>query len=472
MQAISVKQILDVAKGRFVCGRHDQEIREFSLDSRTIRRGDMFIAIKGERFDGHQFLREVTEKGALGIIVAEGYALPERLPQIVIRVKDTVDALGDIAGIYRRQFQGPVISVTGTVGKTGAKEFIAGVLSQRFRVHKTQGTLNNHIGVPVTLMALGSHFDVSVIELGMNRLGEIRRLASITQPDVGIITNVGPAHLEYLGSVESIVTAKAELLEVLGRDKLVILNGDNSYYSELRKNVRSRLITVGKGPKSDFQAVDLVMDKGNGRANFKIIAKPFNGILEVSLPVIGMHNIYPALIATAVGYGLGLKPDEIISGLMKISLPHMRMELREIAGIRIIDDCYNANPVSMAGALDTLAGLNTVGRKIFVCGDMLELGKDAARLHQELGRKVIECGVDRLVTIGKFSRYVSKVAIENGIGPEDIRDCETNTEAVEVLAHWLEPGDIVLVKGSRANRMEGIIKGIEEYYNVLEQLMV
>lgn len=471
MQPISVKEILDVTKGKLICGMHDQEIWGFSLDSRTIRHRDVFIAIKGTRFDGHQFLREAISKGALGIIIAEGYALPEHLPAVVIRVKDTIEALGDIAGCYRRKFEGSVISVTGTVGKTGTKEVIAGVLGQRFRVHKTQGTLNNHIGVPITLMGLNHQFDVAVIELGMNKSGEIRRLAAITQPDVGIITNVGPAHLEYIGTVENIVRAKAELLEALGKDRLAILNRDDNYYLDLKDSVRSRLVTVGKAPQSDFQAVDLALNK-DGCPNFKIIAKPFNEVLEVVLPVIGLHNVYPALIAAAVGYGLGLRPDEIINGLARVNLPEMRLELSQIAGIRIINDCYNANPVSMASALDTLAELDVTGRKIFVCADMLELGADAPWFHKDLGRKVTERGVNRLITIGNLSRFVSKVAIENGMNPEDVRDCENNIEAVEVLAHWLEPGDVMLIKGSRANHMEEIVKGIEEYYSVLEQLIV
>ena len=483
MRAVSVKEILDITEGKLVCGRADHEVRNFSLDSRAIKCGDMFIAIKGTRFDGHGFLEEVINKGVSGIIIEEGYALPEclsRLPSyngkrnllpIVIRVRNTIEALGNIAYLYRKRFQGPVIAVTGTVGKTGTKEVIAAVLAQKFRVHKNKGTFNNHIGVPITLMGLDSQFDVAAIELGMNRFGEIRNLAAITQPDVGIITNIGPAHLEYFGTVDNIAKAKAELLEVLEKDKLVILNRDDNYYVELKNAVRSRLISVGKDLRSDFQAVDLTLNK-DGYPKFKIIAKPFNEILEVTLPVIGLHNVYSALIAAVVGYGLGLRPDEIINGLMKISLPEMRLELRSIAGIRIMNDCYNANPVSMASAVDTLARLEITGRRILVCGDMLELGKDAPMFHRDLGNMVVEFGIDRLVTIGNLSRLVSRGAIENGMSSLDIRDCENNIEAVEVLVHWLEPGDVILIKGSRANHLEQIVNGIEEYYTVLEQIIV
>lgn len=471
MKALTIKEILDVTGGKLINGDLNQKIKDFSLDSRTIKRGDIFIAIPGSRFDGHQFLKEVVRKLASGIIIKEGYALPLALPKVVIRVKDTIEALGSIAGLYRKQFHGPLISITGSVGKTSTKEIVSAVLGQKFSVHKTEGTLNNHIGVPLTLMGLNSNSQVAVVELGMNKSGEIGYLANITRSDVGIITNIGPVHLEYLGDVEGIINAKSELLDLLGKDKLAVLNRDDVYFSKLSKNVKSRLITVGRHSHSDFQALDLVVCE-DGCLNFKIMAKPFSEILEVKLPIIGLHNIYPALIAAAVGYGLGLKANEIINGLGNIVLPKMRLELKEIAGIKVIDDCYNANPISMAGALDTLAEMKTSGKKIFICGDMLELGKDSVMFHEELGLKVSKCEINKLITVGNYSKSVSSKAIESGMSVEDVNECKNNIDVIEVLAHWLEPGDIVLVKGSRANHMEEIIKGIEECYNVLEQLII
>lgn len=473
MQTLLVKEILDAVKGKLISGAPDDAVTEFSLDSRTVKPGQVFIAIKGVNFDGHQFLSDVINKGAGGIIIGEGYGLPEILPCLAIRVKDTVTALGDIAGIHRKKFKGPVIAVTGTAGKTTTKEFIGTVLKRRFRVHKTQGTLNNHIGVPMTLMALDNAlFDTAVIELGMNRLGEIKELAGITKPDVGIITNIGPGHLEHLGSISNVIKAKAELLEVIEKEGLVILNMDNEYYPELKRYVRSRLITVGRNPLSDFQAEGLGIDKQTAHARFRIIAKPKSGILEIALPVIGMHNIYPALFAAAVGYGLGMRPSEIIEGLENVSLPEMRMEIHEVAGAKIIDDSYNANPMSMSNALDIVGAMDTKGRKIFVCGDMLELGKESARFHEEIGMKVVEKAVNKLITIGKLSADISKTALLHGMKQEDVRHCTDNREAIEVLAHWLEPSDTILIKGSRLNHMEEIVKGIKEYYAVFEQLIV
>lgn len=471
MQAVSVKEIVDITGGKLICGNTNTEIRDFSLDSRTLQPGAVFIAIKGNNFDGHQFIKEVINKGVIGIIVKSEFELPDNLPRIVIKVEDTIKAIGDIARIYRNRFKGPVIAVTGTVGKTTAKEFIATVLEEKFHVHKTKGTLNNHIGVPTTLWGLESEHGVSVIELGMSGTGEIKYLADIAQPDVGVITNIGPAHLLQLGSVENIIAAKAELLTSMRGNGLVVLNRDNEYFTQLRDKTRCRFVTVGKHLESDFQTIDLAVDK-ESLIVFKILVKPFSDILEVKLPVIGLHNIYPALVSVAIGYGLGLKPEEIINGLAKIELPKMRLELKEIAGIKIIDDCYNANPISMASALETLSMWRDAGKKILVCSDMLELGQDACIYHKELGKQVVKSKIDRLITIGELSELVSGTAVECGMASDYVRHCKNNIEAVEVLGKWLEPGDVILVKGSRARRMEEIVKWIEEYYSTLERLIV
>lgn len=471
MQAVSVKEIVDITKGRLICGNPNTEIRDFSLDSRALLPGSVFIAIKGNNFDGHQFIKDAIKKGAIGIIVKSAFELPDGLPRVVIKVEDTVKAVGDIARIYRNRFKGPVIAVTGTVGKTTAKEFIATVLEQKFHVHKTLGTLNNHIGVPTTLWGLEPEHEVSVIELGMSGLGEIKYLADIVQPDVGVITNIGPAHLLQLGSIEKIIKAKAELLTGMKENGLVVLNMDNDYFTHLQERTRTRLVTVGKRHESDFQAIEIAVDR-KGHIRFKILAKPFSDILEVELPVIGLHNIYPALTSVAIGYGLGLKPEEIINGLAKIKLPSMRLELKEIAGIKVIDDCYNANPISMASALETLSMWKDCGRKIFVCSDMLELGQDAVVYHKELGKQVVKCKVDKLITVGELSEFVSSAAVEFGMSPGSVNHCKDNIEAVTVLGKWFEPGDVILVKGSRARHMEEIVKGIEEYYSTLEKLIV
>lgn len=471
MQEIFVREILEFTKGKLICGNFSISIGEFSLDSRTLVHGDLFIAIKGAHFDGHQFIREAIKKGAIGIIVEDTFELQSNLPGIVVKVKDTIKALGDIARIYRSRFKRSLIAITGTVGKTTTKEFIATVLEEKFCVHRTQGTLNNHIGVPITLMGLEPRHEVCVIELGMSSLGEIKYLASISQPDVGVITNIGPAHLERLGSIENIIEAKSELLDNMCGDGLVVLNRDNNYFTQLRSRTGCRIITIGRHHDADFQAVDIAVENG-GNINFKIIAKPFNDILEIKLPVIGVHNIYPALTSVVIGYGLGVSPEEIINGLAKIKLPKMRFELKEIAGIKIIDDSYNANPMSMDSALETFSMYERGGRKIFVCSDMLELGQDSILYHRELGEKVVKHKINKLITIGELSSIVSATAIGCGMPSGCARHCKDNIEAVGVLGEWLEPGDVVLIKGSRAMHLEEITKGIEEYYSTLEKLIV
>lgn len=471
MQAVSVKEVVDITKGELIRGDPYEYIQNFSIDSRTLIPGDVFIAIKGNHFDGHQFVKDVIRKGAKGIIIEDGFNLPDYLPSIVVKVKDTIRAMGDIARLFRNRFKGPVIAITGTVGKTTTKEIVSCVLGKRLSVHKTQGTLNNHIGVPITLWGLEVGHSVCIMELGMSNIGEIKYLADIVRPDVGVITNVGPAHLEKLGCIENVVKAKAELLEVMPPEGLIILNRDDPYFSQLEARTTCRLVTVGRHHESDFQAVDIKMVDG-ANLEFKVIAKPFSDILDVRTPIIGLHNIYPSLIAIAIGYGFRMAPEDILSGLIDVKLPKMRLELKEIAGIKVLDDSYNANPISMQGALETLCTFSPTGKRIFVCGDMLELGKDALKYHKELGRQIVKYKVDRLVTIGRLSKIVSSSAIDCGMQAEYVRHCNDNVEAVSVLAHWLEPGDIVLVKGSRLMHMEEITKGMEEYYSTLEKLIV
>lgn len=471
MYDLTIEEIIKGTGGKLVKGNLQTSVNKFSINSRTLEPLDIFIAIKGNRFNGHRFVGEGIEKGALGIIVDHTFEIPEKLPEIVIKVEDTLGALGDIARIVRMKFQGPIIAVTGTVGKTTTKEVIASVLSEKYCVHKTKGTLNNKVGVPLTLCQLNQKHGVGIIELGMSELGEIEYLTQISQPDVGVITNVGPAHLEQLHSIENIARAKSELIDVMGSNGLLILNKDCDYFDQFKKKVRNRLVTIGRSPRADFQAIDIkVGEKGN--ASFKILVKPFHDILEIELPVVGIHNVYTALIAVAIGYGLGMGPERIISGLSKIKLPSMRLEVREVAGIKIINDCYNANPVSMRSALETLSALKTSGKKIFVCGDMLELGDSAHDFHKEIGKLSAELGTDKIITIGELSKIISEGTLQCGMDKNSVRHCKNNIEAVTVLSEWLEPGDIVLVKGSRANYMEQISRGIEEYYSTLDKLIV
>jgi UDP-N-acetylmuramoyl-tripeptide--D-alanyl-D-alanine ligase len=471
MQALSVKEILKYTNGKLILGSPDKEISKISLDSRTISAGDLFIAIKGDNFNGHDFIEDVINKGASGIIVKDSFLAPQKLPSVVIGVPDTVKALGDIARILRDKFQGSVIAITGTVGKTTTKECIFAVMSEKFCTHKTEGTLNNHIGVPMTLWEMGSKYDIGIVELGMSNLGEIRNLAKITQPDVGVITNIGPGHLEGLGSIENVFEAKAELLEVMGESGLAVLNRDDAFFKGLEKRTRCRQVSIGRHHEADFQAVDIKVNE-KGCACFKILAKPFNDILEIELPILGMHNVYSALFAAAIGYGLGIRPQKIIEGLGKIQLPNLRLELKEVAGMRIINDCYNANPISMESALETLCLLKADGKKIFACSDMKELGKYSENYHRELGRQVCKYKVNKLITVGELSKIVSDTAVESGMNSLDVRHCKNNIEVIEVIEKWLFPGDLLLIKGSRANKMEEIANGIEEYYNTLEKLIV
>ncbi len=476
MQPLLVRELLQATGGILVRGDTYRRVHRLSLDSRTLQKGDLFVAIRGPHFDGHKFIGEAIYKGALGIVVEKEWPLAtienaDFLPGVIIKVEQTTKALGDIAAFYRRQILCPVIAVTGSVGKTTTKDVIATVLRERFLVGSTRETQNNHIGVPLSLLGLSAGIGAAVIELGMNRLGEINYLAGLTRPDVGIITNVGPVHLEHLGLVTNVVKAKAELLGQMDGDGLVLLNSDDQFFSQLRKKVRSKMLTVGRSAAADIQALNPAVNS-QGNLQFAVIAKPYEERFEVNLPVPGMHNVYPALFAVALAFALGLTRDQISRGLSKVQLPKRRLQIKEVAGIRLIDDCYNANPLSMASALETMAALNCRGKRILVCGDMLELGTEAVWYHRELGRKMSSYGISRLVTMGDLARLVAEDAVAMGMSKRAVKHCPTNLEAVHVLGEWLEPGDLILVKGSRANHMEEIVQGIEEYYSALEQLIV
>lgn len=471
MRPVSVKEILEFTDGRLLRGEENSLVKSISLDSRKTAPGDFFIALRGPKYDGHNFMTDVVSKGAFGIMVEDDKNLPQSLPELVIKVNDTTRALGDIAKIYRQKYHGTVIGVTGSVGKTTTKEFIFGVLSTKKNIHKNEGTLNNHIGVPMTLFELNADFDAAVIEMGMSGLGEIRYLSGMTKPDIGVITHVGPAHLEQLGTVENVFAAKAEMLEMVEKTGIVLLNRDDEFFHRFSSLSKNRIISVGRHHESDFQALDIEINS-EGLVNFKIAAKIFNAVLKIKLTVIGLHNIYPSLFAAAAGYCMGLTPDAIIAGLNNIKLPKMRLEVKEVAGMRVIDDCYNANPLSMRSALETLSMIKGTGKKIFVCGDMLELGKESEKYHAELGGEIVKSKIDRLIAVGNLSHFAAVSAVEKGMNPEFVRKCKNNLQAVSILGEWLEPGDTVLVKGSRANHMEEITRGMEEYYNSLEKLIV
>lgn len=455
----TVKDILKATKGRLLSSAKQEEdmLTGVSTDTRRLKGGELFVAIKGERFDGHNFVLDAVSRGAGGILVQEGCITNSnfKIPDIsFISVLDSIKALGSIANLHRSRFEVPLIGITGSNGKTTTKEMIAAILSKRLSVLKNFGTENNHIGVPLTLMRLRPEHKVAVLEMGTNHLGEIRRLSEIAMPTMAVITNIGPSHLEYLKDTKTVLKAKCEILEYLDKDKgaKLVLNADDELLSSIKTKLKT--ITFGLDKAYDFYADKLNLEPDG--INFRL-----NGKHEISLGVVGRHNVYNVLGAIAASWDFGVTIDEIREALSEFRIPNMRMEVKRIGDIRIINDSYNSNPLSMKTAIESLKDITTKGRKILVAGDMLELGNFAGRFHHLVGRQAAESGIDLIVAVGKLAEHVSKGAQEAGMNEKKIKLCNLTKEACGAVANLIKKGDTILVKGSRAMKMEQIVEELE-----------
>ena len=420
-----------------------------SIDTRTMKKGGVFLAIKGARFDGHDFIGEAFKKGARAAIVRK---VPKRAFKgggSFIKVKDTIRAMGDIAKLHRLKFNIPVICVTGSNGKTTAKDMIAHILSSRYNVLKNGTSKNNLIGLPLTLFGLNKKHDVAVLEMGMNRLGEIDRLSDIANPTIGVIANIGPSHLKFLGKLRNVFIAKKELLKHLQKGNTAILNVDDLYLRNIKK-LKAKKVHFGIEGSCKFRARDLRYSKNTW--SFSLGSRE-----RFRLPLPGRHNIYNALIAIAVARQFGINFSTIAKRLksFKASCP-MRLEFKNVRGVKILDDSYNSNPLSMECAVDTLSRYDAEGGKIIVSGDMLELGEKARTMHEGIGKMIARSHIDALITMGKLSRFMRKKAKEEGM--EGLYQADSHHEAARLLRKIAKPGDVILVKGSRAMNMEKVIE--------------
>ena len=454
----TTKEILDPIAGKLISGDRTERFSGISIDSRTINPGELFIAIKGHNCDGHDFFEEAISKGAKGVLISERYSrtrfrslLFNNRPAVFISVADTLIALGEIARWRRNKFKGVVIAVTGSSGKTTTKDMTEHILAQKFRVLKSQASYNNFIGVPLTILDLDTSYKIAVLEMGASAPGEIRRLAEIARPDSGIIVSIGPAHLEGFGDIQAVYRAKLELLEMMDNSAVAILNGDDPKLILMARAFKPRIITFGLTEGCDFRASQIVYS--NGELRFLL-----NDLYPLKLKMLGRHNVYNALAAIAIANQLGVGYDLIEKSLSDFCLPSSRMEMKEVGDVRIIDDSYNSNLLSLNSALETLVELSPSARKIVIIGDMLELGPDAGAVHYRIGRKIAERGIDVLITVGDLSKQVCRAANRYGMKKEEIFDCISHTEAGRCLLDIIRAGDIVLIKGSRAMRMERIIQ--------------
>ncbi len=423
--------------------------KKISIDSRTIKKGDIFIAIKGKNFDGHNFVLSALKKHARAVIVSKNIRVPSIFKNRIIKVKNTLNTLGEIARANRLKYNVPVIAITGSNGKTTTKDMVSWVLQDRYNVLKNDGTKNNFIGLSLTLLKLKAKHDIVVLEMGMNHLGEIDRLCEIARPDIGVISNIGPAHLGFLKTIENVFMAKSELLKHLGVGALAVLNIDDEYLKRV-KMLKCRKIYFGIKSRCAFQA------KGVRHENNKWIFSVSNR-KNFELDLSGKHNIYNALIAILLGRQFNIGFSRIrqrITSYKQVS--PMRLELGKVKGATILNDSYNSNLLSMKCAIDALGSFRGSGKKIVVSGDMLELGKQARAMHEAAGEIISERNVDALITLGKLSKFMNKKAKHCGM--ENLYHAESHKEAARFLKKIVSPGDVVLVKGSRGMRMEKVIE--------------
>ena len=450
MEIITLSQLLEAVHGTLLGSFSDPNtpIGGVDTDSRSIHAGSLFIPLEGERFDGHAYIASALEKGAAGCLTARepGSFLPDKF---YVRVENTQRALRDLAAWYRGRFDIPLIGVTGSVGKTTTKDMLAAVLGTRYKVLKTEGNHNNTIGLPQTLLGLDSSHEIAVLEMGMDRPGEIDYLAGAVRPDVGVITNIGDAHIERLGSRENILKAKCELLPHIKKDGLAVLNGDDTLLATLRGKTPVPAVFCGQGEDCVYRA-QVTGGDGVSHIHCRLITPGMDR--EVKIPALGAHMIYPTLIAAAVGERFGLTPDQIEEGISQFVPTRMRMNiLHRGAGITILDDTYNANPQSMRAAISVLAD-SQGSCKVAVLGDMLELGPFAPALHTGVGEYLGAAGIRCLVAVGEQAEHIAQGARNSGV-PKVIC-CRDREEAKAVLPQLIRPDITILVKASRGMKLE------------------
>lgn len=458
----SVSSVLEATGGRLVFGNEKSNLKAISTDSRTLSEGDLFVAIRGDKFDGHVFAKEALVKGAGGVLVSEAYAASES-PAVtqgscVIAVSDPLRALGDMAAFYRRQSEASMVAITGTNGKTTTKEMTAAVLRRIFSVLKTEGNFNNLIGLPLTLFKLHDGHEWAVLEMAMNHPGEIARLTHICNPQVGVITNIGHGHLEGVRDIDGVMKAKGELLEGLEDDGTAVLNIDDQRVCKLAERFAGRVVSFGIHSSAEVWATPVSQTASHCSFDLSWYDKS----VRIRLGIPGSGAIYNALAAAAVGYRLGISLNEVKAGLeATVALPGRMQIIALSGGVHVINDTYNANPGSMVQAMEALGSLKGNGRGIFIAGDMLELGDYAESAHRELGVIAARARLAYLCATGAFAQTLADGAVGAGMDPEKIF-VGSQEDIVEALKGRLGPGDWVLVKGSRLTAMEKVVEGLRD----------
>jgi UDP-N-acetylmuramoyl-tripeptide--D-alanyl-D-alanine ligase len=425
----------------------------YSIDSRTVQPGELFFAVKGERLDGHDFVHQALERGAVSAVVRKDQLARFPVKTCLLAVDDTLHALQTLATAVRRMWGKPVVGVTGSAGKTTTKEAIAHVLSSRYRVLKSEGNFNNHFGLPLMLLKLEPEHDMAVIEMGMSHAGEISALAKIAQPEIGVVTVVAPVHLEYFDSLASIARAKYELIESLPAGGIAVLNADDEYVSQFGRDFNGNVVMYGTRANSDIRA-EQILSRGAEGSEFDVVV---NGVRERAvLPLVGTHNISNALAAVAVGFERGITLADAVASLATMRASDKRGQVVQLGNIRVINDCYNSNPKALEAMVDALAAM-PAKRRIVVAGEMLELGPAGEKMHQAAGQHIAEKQIDVLIGVRGLAEPMVEAAKTKGIQAEFVA---TPEEAGEWLARESRDGDVVLLKASRGVKLE---KALEKW---------
>lgn len=463
MHDLYTAQNIAVATGGTVSrGEAGQRFAGISTDTRSLRPHDCFVALVGPNFNGHRFVAQAVAQDAAGLVISEDVDLPPDSPVAVIRVPDTLTALGDLARWTLARRAVPVIAVTGSTGKTTTKEMLYEImnLARPGKVLRNEGNFNNLIGLPLTVFQLTAEHEVAVLEMGMSMRGEIRRLARIAQPDIGVITNVSAVHLEHLKTIGAVAEAKGELLENFTENNTVVLNADDP-----------RVKRMGEG--KPFRCIYFSADENGGAqvCAVNVTMKGFEGIaatirigdrtVDVALSCFGRHNVLNALAAAGAAHAFGVDASTIARGLEAFRPPAMRSRVLNIFGITVIDDSYNANPRSMDAALAALDELAGQGRRVAVLGDMFELGRETKAAHRRLGRHAAKIRLDRLILLGEQAEHIADGAREEKMPGAAISIFDEQTDIVNDLRAWAQRGDVILVKGSRGMRMERVVRGLK-----------
>ncbi|MCA9471811.1 MAG: UDP-N-acetylmuramoyl-tripeptide--D-alanyl-D-alanine ligase [Nitrospirales bacterium] len=467
MASFTMEEILQATGGQLLWAPSRVRVRRVSTDSRQVRKGDLFVALTGPNFDGHHFVKHAFRDGAVGAVISQASwstvspwirryrPRDTSVRPFIIGVDDPLVGFQEIASLHRRRFSIPLVSVTGSNGKTTAKEMVAHVLATKWRALKTQGNFNNSIGVPHTLLRMTHGYEVAVIEMGVDQEGQTTRLCEIAQPTIGVITNVGPDHLEFFGTIDASARAKAELLPALPSHGIAVLNADDAYFKQFARKAKCRVLSYGFSSHAQVRASDVDTDRRG--SCFRLHLPERTRSIQVQLRVPGQHNISNALAGAAVGHALGVSGADIARGLSKTRPASMRSEIYRVQGVTYLYDCYNANPASMKAAIDLLMELSQGQRSIAVLGEMRELGKGESAFHREIGRYAARKNISCLLTCGPLGKELAAGARRNGMPASSVFALDEVIDAARTLKRLVRPRDVVLLKASRGVQLENVL---------------